>query len=145
MTVSNINVKDKAQYRDSVSIYDSSLSSMSTKQIICQFVKTKCDYLIFEIMNIQNQPNLDDCGFYAIACATELTHGHDPVMCKFDNAAMRSHLISCLEAGYLERFPCKGVRRVPFGSRVRKFTRELIYCICRMPNDDKTNDCMRQL
>ena len=121
VTVSNIDIKENTLYRNAICIYDSATSpriSTSMKEVICQFVKPKTEYLLFDTMNIQAQPNLNDCGLYAIACATEITHGHDPVLCAFNNAAMRSHLISCLETGYIERFPCKKIRRVPFGSRV---------------------------
>ena len=88
-------------------------------------------------MNIQTQPNLNDCGLFALACATELVHGCDPVFCSFNNASMRPHLMACLEAGHISRFPCTKRRRVPFGSRsrVRKTYKESIYCNCRMPND----------
>ena len=57
--------------------------------------------------------------------ATELVHGHDPVICSFDCAAMRSHLLASLEAGHVDQFPCTKIRRVPFGSRVRKTSKEL--------------------
>lgn len=74
ITVSNIDVKQKSHYRDGVCVYDSGLGphiSKSTKEIICQFVKPTSEYLIFDTINIQSQPNLSDCGLYAIACATE--------------------------------------------------------------------------
>ena len=32
-------------------------------------------------MNVVAQPNSYDCGVYALACATELAHGFDPVVC----------------------------------------------------------------
>lgn len=61
ITVSNIDVRQKTQYRGTVGIYDSALGphiSMSTEEIICQFVKPMCDVLLFDVMNIQTQPNL---------------------------------------------------------------------------------------
>ena len=43
-------------------------------------------------MNIQTQPNLNDCGLFALACATELVHGCDPVLWSFNNASMQPHI-----------------------------------------------------
>ena len=60
-----------------------------------------------------NKPNLNDCGLFALACATELVHGCDPVLCSFNNASMRPHLMACLEAGHISRFPCTKRRRKP--------------------------------
>ena len=89
ITTSNIDSRQNTYYRDTVSIYDSALASRvsaSTKQTICQFLKpiASCDVLLFDIMNIQTQPNLNDCGLFALACATELFHGFDPVLCSFN-------------------------------------------------------------
>ena len=64
ITTSNIDSRQNTHYRDTVSIYDSALAprvSASTKQTICQFLKPSCDVLLFDIMNIQTQPNLNDC------------------------------------------------------------------------------------
>ena len=137
ITTSNIDSRQNTHYRDTVSICDSALAprvSASTIQAICPFLKPSCDVLLFD-MNIQTQPNLNDCGLFALACATELVHGFDPVLCSFNTASMRPHLLACLEAGYISRFPCIKRRRVLFGSRVRKTCKESIYCICRKPND----------
>ena len=86
-------------------------------------------------MNIQMQPNSNDCGIFALACATELVHGFDPILCNWDVPKMRQHLLTSLENGFITRFPCTKERHVPFGSRVKKFTKEVLYCTCRMPND----------
>ena len=137
ITVSNIDIRGKTYYNDAVCVYDSGIAhvSFSTKETICQFMKPRCDALLFNVMNIQPQPNLNDCGFFALACARELVHGFDPVFRYFDCAAMRPHLLTCLETGHLNRFPCIKQRWVPLGCRVMKSSKEPIYCICRMPND----------
>ena len=85
ITVSNINIKHNTPtaYPDTVRIYDSGWApniSLHTKEIICHFVKPKKDVLFFDIMNVHAQPNLDNCGVFAIAFATELVHGQDPVL-----------------------------------------------------------------
>ena len=78
-------------------------------------------------MNIEAQPNGNDCGALSLACVTGLVHGCDPVLCSWDVPKMR-HL---LEKGHLDRFPCTGQRRVRFSKSVK----EELYCSCCMPND----------
>lgn len=138
IAVSNINVTSTIPYQKNACIYDSGFSTkidLKTKELICGFVKPESDVFMFDIMNVHSQPNLTDCGLFALAFATELVHGEDPVLCSFDCSAMRLHLLQCLEAGFVERFPRKKLRRVPFGSRVKKPSREPIFCTCRMPNN----------
>ena len=103
ITTSNVDpLVQNAHYRDAVAIYDSIFTlrvRASTKQTICQFLKPSCDTLYFEVINIQTQSNLSDCGLFSIACATELVYGCDPVLCNFDTSSMRSHLLTCFEEG----------------------------------------------
>ena len=94
--------------------------SLSTKRQICSFVRPTCNELKFDIMNIQCQENMNDCGLFAIAYATELVYGEDPCFCHFQTEVMRSHLMKCLESGVMERFPLKKRRRVGLGKRIKK-------------------------
>ena len=111
--------------RNDVPPSNSPPSNGSTKHTICQFLKPRADVLLFDIMT---QPNENDCG---LSATTELVHGHDPVFCRFKVPSMRCHLLTCLEAGYMSRFPCTR-RSVPVRSRVWS---EKIYCVCRTPHD----------
>ena len=138
VVVSNMNTHDGSYHTDTVCVYDSGRSctvSLATKRAICSFVQPKSDSLHFHLMNVQGQPNAYDCGVFAIAYATELVHSCDPVASRWDIGTMRPHLLSCLEAGKMTRFPNSTRRRVPFGMRVHKFFTESIFCVCRMPND----------
>ena len=146
--VSNVTGGDGNRSTNSVSIYDSNRAatvSLGLEKLICSFVKPRSDVYIFDIMNIQGQPNGNDCGLYAIACAAELVTGHDPVLCQWDCKQMRSHLLRCLEAGRIDRFPTTKQRRIPLGSRVRISEKETLYCICQMPNDKRQEmtECCR--
>ena len=67
----------------------------------------------FDIMNVQHQTNLSDCGLFAIAFTTELAHGQSPLLCDFNTSLMRSHLLTCLEDGVLRKFPLRR-EAVPF-------------------------------
>ena len=45
------------------------------------------------------------CGLYAIAYAADIIAGISPVTSKYDESAMRPHLIQCLQTMQLETFP----------------------------------------
>ena len=137
ITVSNIiDVTKKTHKIDAVRIYDSLYLqiSLGTKEDICSFLRPPKKTLMFDVMNIKAQPNSNDCGIFAIACATEIVHGFDPVACNFNCSAMRQHLLNSLTQQYIDRFPSKP-RRVAFGRCVRRSYRESIFCTCRMPNN----------
>ncbi|CAH2273345.1 hypothetical protein XENTR_v90030153mg [Pelobates cultripes] len=55
---------------------------------------------------VDQQPNYDDCGVFAIANAFELLSGRNAT-CKYLHHQMRKHLISCLENGKITEFPKK--------------------------------------
>ena len=141
---SNIDVKNNTYFKDAVCIYDSlrpSRISFSVKRDICSFLKYPGELLFFDIINIEGQPNAQDCGLFSIACATELLYGHDPAAIKWDTIKMREHLLSCLDKKIMTRFPSHGKRRGQ-GLRILKRIKEQIYCTCRMPND-KTSEMIR--
>lgn len=119
-------------------IYDSGRPthiSANLKKLICSFFKCTRDTLRFDVMNVQAQPNGYDCGVYAIANATELTYGCDPVVCVWKSEDMRSHLLDSLQSGKVTRFPRVRERRIMLGTRVCKTVTDKVLCICRMIND----------
>lgn len=135
------NIKyDGAGLVDTVCVYDSlprkSIHHNVVKQV-CSFFKPPLRFkaIKFDIMNVELQPNGSDCGLFALACATELAYGHDPVFCSWNVKLMRPHLIKCFENGTLDRFPTVKRRRVGVGKRVHHTIEVTIYCTCRMPND----------
>ena len=73
--------------------------------------------------------------YIALAYATELAFGNDPLRCHWDHERMRFHLQQCLESGEMCRFPCSDVRHIRLGTRVIKSIPEDIFCICRLPNE----------
>lgn len=58
-----------------------------------------------EIIQINRQTGGVDCGVFAIAISTALAFYQDPSGIKFDQPAMRPHLVRCLEKGKLTLFP----------------------------------------
>ena len=109
--------------------------TLSTKKAICSIMKPKVKMLHFDFANFQVQANSYDCGMFAIAFATEIAHGHNPILAQFDVTKLREHLIECFEKGHLTRFPCTKQRRIPLSSRVQHYFQEPIYCVCRTVND----------
>lgn len=127
--------------RGQCNVYDSLLPKkvgFHTKQQVCSFVRPASKVYTFNIMNIMAQPNVFDCGLFAIANITELVLGFHPGKCVWDVGRMRSHLITCLENKQMERFPTVRERRLPLGMAVRASVTEEIHCICRMPYDNRS-------
>ena len=91
--------------------------SHTTKKAICQLVQCSADTLLFDVMNIQRQPNSHDCGLFVLACATELVHQRDPTVCSWDVPNMRKYLLPAFETGKIDGFPCVKNRRVALGMR----------------------------
>lgn len=150
LTTSNVNIRDGGCYRDVIGIYDSGQPSTVHSEItrsVCAFYKCPSDVLRFDIMNVMAQPNSYDCGIHAIAYATELSYGFDPVVCDWDVQNMRQHLLYCFKSGTLTRFPKVGQRKIRFGTCVRKSTAINIFCICRTINDESKPmiECVRCL
>ena len=119
-----------------VNIYDSAYSAIShdTKLQIVSMIRPSTNELTYRNVNFQRQTNNSDCGVFAIAVATELVLGRDPVLCYWKIQDMRQHLIRCLENKELSSFPGK-TRRIPPGSKTKLIVTEKVYCICRMIND----------
>ena len=98
------------------------------------FVHSKLDKLEFNIMNIDGQLNLTDCGVYAIAYATHLAHGLDPTSSLWHHNEKRSHLLSCIEDGKITCFPCDDCL-ICSRRTMLELIIEDVYCHCRLPND----------
>ena len=122
----------------SIFIYDSLKYLTIEHKLKCDvasIVHSQLDNLKFNVMNVDGQLNLSDCGVYAVAYATHLAFGLDPTHCLWDHKQMRGHLLSCLEDGEMTCFPSKGDRSIRTRRRILKYVIERIYCSCRMPND----------
>ena len=57
------------------------------------------------LLTVAKQSDFDSCGLYAIAYAADIIAGISPVTSKYDESAMRPHLIQCLQTMQLETFP----------------------------------------
>ena len=81
--------------------------------------------------DLQKQPNLSDCGLFAIANAMAICNGQSPEVLKHDTKVMRKHLAGCLEDKVLCHFPASK-RRVK--QKTRKSEVIKVYCNCRLPD-----------
>ena len=91
-----------------VKIYDSLSLSEVTASIAKQtenIMGTKD--VEYSFPAVQQQENYNDCGVFAIAYATHLARGHNPVGVTFNVKLMRGHLLSCLQKGKLTLFTQK--------------------------------------
>lgn len=121
---------------ETVNIYDSAytLVRCNTKLQISTFHRPSTPNLYFQSLDIQRQTNSKDCGVYAIANATALVLGKDPVLYNWDRKQMRSHLISCFEQQDFKLFPFSSLRRSR-GNFAKRVDEEKIFCICRTINN----------
>jgi len=85
--------------------------------------------LNIRVLNMVKQLGKDDCSLFAIAYATTIVNGGDPVNVVYDQGKMREHLERCLTSGHMSVFPVLCHRTVR-----RRFVRKipvLLYCICK--------------
>ena len=146
ITVSNIDCYAEKGVQDRVLIFYSCVPSKighNVKMQVCAFVRPANESFRFDILNIMPQHNLYDCGLFAIANATALLHGTNPVRCVWDTSIMRRHLVKCFEDNKMEPFPLLRERRVPFGSAVKHSEVDAIHCICRMPYEKSSADMIQ--
>jgi len=89
-----------------VLVYDSAYTRWSDQAISCvrkQFRRAAGNISIQK--NVQKQRGGSECGLYAIANATSLAYGKDPIKMTYKESAMREHLCHCLSEMRLELFP----------------------------------------
>ena len=120
-----------------IKVYDSLFLRVSPIAIhhSCRLLMHTGGSILFTNEKIQKQINSSDCGLFALAFATDLCHGIDPVTQSYDQEKMRAHYVDCLDSLEMVPFP-KTTRRVPYHSHNSKATVD-IFCICRMPNDNQ--------
>ena len=57
----------------------------------------QADTIQVEFSPVQQQAGSTDCGLFAIAFATDLAFGEDPVKISYQQCAMREHFAKCLQ------------------------------------------------
>ena len=120
-----------------IKVHDSLFQRVSPIAIrhSCRLLMHTGGSILFTNEKVQKQINSSDCGLFALAFATDLCHGIDPVTQAYDQEKMRAHYVNCLDSLEMVPFP-KTTRRVPYHLHNSKATVD-IFCICRMPNDNQ--------
>ena len=120
-----------------VKVYDSLFGKPSIKAIqhACRMLlhRGKSVQIINE--KVQKQQGSNDCAIFAIAFATTLCHGNNPTTTRYDQKAMRNHLVDCLEALDMREFPTTE-KRVPLVLVPVSRKTVPVYCTCRLPDDN---------
>lgn len=120
-----------------IKVHDSLFQRISPIAIrhSCRLLMHTGGSILFSNEKVQKQINSSDCGLFALAFATDLCHGIDPVTQSYDQEKMRAHYVNCLDSLEMVPFP-KTTRRVPYHLHNSKATVD-IFCVCRMPNDNQ--------
>ena len=84
---------------------------------------------------MQLQTNGNDYGLFALAFTTDICHGLNPMESSYEAQSLRQHLVDCDENQHMLPFP-HTQKSVPFPKTVKTLTVP-IYCMCRLPNDNK--------
>lgn len=145
ITVSNIRPKSDPTL-DSVGIYDSNWSSTAvvapnTMQQICSFFKSMAQSITFNMINVERQTNMSDCGVFSLAYATELAYWGDPSVVVWDSDKMRQHIIDSVKNGCVLPFPKLGKRKIGFGRIVMSHS-EPIHCLCPVTCSKHLHACL---
>ena len=123
-----------------------SMSGDLSSSMQCQLAKIygvtgKSDTMRVEISPVQQQAGSTDCGLFAIAFATDLAFGMDPVKISYQQSAMREHFVKCLENEKMEQFP-RSKRSAHIN--IRRVATIPVYCTCKMPESlDNMVECER--
>ena len=95
-----------SKHGKTVQVYDSAHTSLDHTSAVMIKDFFRCSLSNIKAVAVQKQrPGSNDCGVYAIANATTITFGEDPVSVKYDQSVMRSHLIECFTSKKMEFFP----------------------------------------
>ena len=94
--------------------------------------------IVVEVLPVQQQTNCVDCGLFVIAFPTSVAPNENPVRRVYDTTKLRQHLVSCLEAGKMSVFPSHSTNeKKDFKATLNAIE---IYCSCRMPYDNTSED-----
>ena len=115
-----------------VFIYDSLHKQQPTFYTLKQLaaiLKTREPKVHLRFPRVQFQKNTVDCGVYALAFITDLSHGIDPSTRKYSPSyQLRKHLAQCFQSGHIKPFPSTpSVKKTPLTQVMN------IHCFCRMP------------
>ena len=92
--------------------------------------------IVAEVLPVQQPANCVDCGLFAIAGATSLSHNQNLVRQVYGTTKLRQHLVSCLDARKMSVFSSHSTNE----KKTSTFNAIEIYCSRRMPSDNTRED-----
>ena len=102
-------------FDEEVRIFDSlfvNKLSYEVKKQIASIIQTKHNQIELKLEKTQQQQNTTDCGIFAIAFATDLCHGIDPVRCNYsDGNELRLIFLSAYNKELLVHFQNSQLQR----------------------------------
>ena len=112
-------------------VYDSLrlLLNVDVKQQLAAMCHAPTPALEVQSMNVTRQAGSGDCGLLALAYATSVCLGQDPVNLVYDQENLRKHFLKCVNDDKITAFPicCNRTVRKP----VAFTATERLYCVCR--------------
>ena len=129
-----------------VKIYDSIPSCCvpaRTKEQIAAIIFTQDKELTLEFQAVQSQCGSSDCGLFALAFATSLCGGENPIQTNYIQHLLLSHLLDCFTQGVISAFP-RSVRMKKLAPPRGQETLQL-FCQCRLPEQGEMIQCDRCL
>jgi len=128
--------KEKKQVPlQTVEVFDSCANKELTNNFstcsIASLLRTEDESFYIDYLNCQQQKNDYDCGVFAIAFATCLLMGQNPLKKTFRQSELRAHLKKCLIDRELTMFPNDDAK-FPTVSVLRNEYVE-VHCYCRRP------------
>ena len=119
-----------------IDVYDSMHLRLSThlKKLVADLMQSPSKEIVIRYRDVQWQSGGSDCGLFALAFATSLCSGIDPVTVTFTQSQMRPHLLLCIEKQSMSMFPYKHQRSNP-KTTSDDFELLPVFCTCRLPDD----------
>ena len=122
---------------DGVDVYDTLHNIPEADGSVAQQVSCIlcCPHKSFNLnlINVQCQEGLDDCGGFALAIAYDLCAERVPFNAAFDQTKMRPHILSCFGHGSITGFP--RLKQASRKQRVLQTVEVKVYCSCRQPEN----------
>lgn len=92
-------------------VYDSMNNTKNIKHIqnILEKIEGIGQCIHLNLVKVQDQININDCGLFSIAFSISICLGKDPSKIFYFQSKMRDHFNECVESGYFLDFPSIGI------------------------------------
>lgn len=137
-------VSNKLSEDREISLYDSMHTvpddQSSIVAQVCTILNSEDSDVVINVIDVQMQCGMSDCGLFAIAMATDLCYGLDPFRKCYCQDQMRQHLKKCFDQFSITPFPTKPSLQKKRNRVLLSLTVD-IFCICRQPERMPMVEC----